>query len=878
MISKDEIEKRLKGVPRKLCVAFAARTAMRVLPFLAEREKWYESFWYWGKDKRAIFLLSIFIAQRACVSYSTLGGKRRMYSEIVDAVKATVDAKSTSYIYLYAAATADAEYYDDYYHNAANVAVHSVTNAADSIQNIVEKLILEDLKAVKECSKAPLEIFQFPLWPSGRIPVKLQPMWKRFCRWSKELDAGFEIWIDWHLDRVAGKPLDLDLLRRQVNLPNEILEQGPKAVNAYLATLEKGGQLKPLKIVRAIFIGNGAAGKTSLIRALNEEKIIEGKEDMTPGIEIRSWDVADADMTARFWDFGGQVMAHATHQFFLRERCLYIVVLDARSEFNANDQAEYWLEHVKAFGKNAPVMLVGNKSDLTQVNLDMRALKENYSNIVGFYPVSCVIQANKYKGLFESFQSDLIEQLRIVGENQISFTDNQFAALKELRRRSSKSAFLRHSEFNKLCDENEVGGDGELSRKDFLGVLDKLGEVIHFPQITHLDSYVLNPRWLTYGVYTLIYSEEAGKARGELNEADVVEILGSEKVEDEDEFNNVLDYPPEKCSFIIDAMEAFKLCYRLPEDHSRFVMPDKLPAEQPDLDFDKALNGTLISEFVFLGFLPRHVMPTLIVMRHQEIVDRMVWQNGIVLYNKTHKTKSCIQVDYHKRTLTLWIQGDGAGEMLVILNDEVEQILMRMEALEYTQLIALPVSARIGEGRFSGEIEKISCQRLLATAHAGETVIISDLGQKYDLNKILGSIMTKEMREKEKVGDHYEFHGPVDGFVRNVEGNVTFNQVKLVETAGALDNRLEELFDKIMEHSSDAKGKKAACKEVAEMQSMLKDINKAGPEQRNKLSSMLEKAKSGTLGFLSFAKKVKDNEKTVEWIVKSATTLLGLLG
>ena len=78
-------------------------------------------------------------------------------------------------------------------------------------------------------------------------------------------------------------------------------------------------------------------------------------------------------------------MAHATHQFFLRSKCLYVIVLAGRAERNPNEEAEYWLEHVRAFGDSAPVLLVGNKADVMPVNLDLRTLKEKYPNIVGFY-------------------------------------------------------------------------------------------------------------------------------------------------------------------------------------------------------------------------------------------------------------------------------------------------------------------------------------------------------------------------------------------------------------------------------------------------------------------------------------------------------------
>ena len=138
------------------------------------------------------------------------------------------------------------------------------------------------------------------------------------------------------------------------------------------------------------------------IRALHGEDVIEGKEAMTQGVAAtdsrykideqagvftRVEHIEDDDLTVHFWDFGGQVMAHATHQFFLRSKCLYVIVLAGRAERNPNEEAEYWLEHVRAFGDSAPVLLVGNKADVMPVNLDLRTLMEKYPNIAGFYSI-----------------------------------------------------------------------------------------------------------------------------------------------------------------------------------------------------------------------------------------------------------------------------------------------------------------------------------------------------------------------------------------------------------------------------------------------------------------------------------------------------------
>jgi GTPase SAR1 family protein len=50
---------------------------------------------------------------------------------------------------------------------------------------------------------------------------------------------------------------------------------------------------------------------------------------------------------------------HATHQFFLSKRSVYILVLDGRRD----EKTEYWLKHVEAFGGGSPVIIAINKID-----------------------------------------------------------------------------------------------------------------------------------------------------------------------------------------------------------------------------------------------------------------------------------------------------------------------------------------------------------------------------------------------------------------------------------------------------------------------------------------------------------------------------------
>jgi len=98
-----------------------------------------------------------------------------------------------------------------------------------------------------------------------------------------------------------------------------------------------------------ILVGRGGAGKTSLVRALRGESFRDD-EGSTPGIALCDWvmDGCKKDpVTAHVWDFAGQVITHALHQFFFSIRCIYVVVLTGR-ENSERDDAEYWLRLIKA--------------------------------------------------------------------------------------------------------------------------------------------------------------------------------------------------------------------------------------------------------------------------------------------------------------------------------------------------------------------------------------------------------------------------------------------------------------------------------------------------------------------------------------------------
>jgi hypothetical protein len=94
---------------------------------------------------------------------------------------------------------------------------------------------------------------------------------------------------------------------------------------------------------------------------------------------------------------------------------------------------------------------------------------------------------------------------------------------------------------------------------------------------------------------------------------DLVAILRNAALAEAEEKKRCLKYPADRCCLIVEAMEACGVAYRLTRDPSRLITPALLPAEQPEHDF--AGEEALALSFDCKGFLPRHMLPNLIVDR-----------------------------------------------------------------------------------------------------------------------------------------------------------------------------------------------------------------------------------------------------------------------
>src|SRR5262245_34170721 len=97
--------------------------------------------------------------------------------------------------------------------------------------------------------------------------------------------------------------------------------------------------------------------------------------------------------------------------------------------------------------------------------------------------------------------------------------------LEEIGKAAERDDFLPHKRFGEICKVAGIPAKGPSSKDSLLDLFDKLGIVIHFPKLPFLSEFILNPQWLTYGVYTIMYSDRAKDSQGRIWAQDVVRIF-----------------------------------------------------------------------------------------------------------------------------------------------------------------------------------------------------------------------------------------------------------------------------------------------------------------------------------------------------------------
>ncbi|WP_313139186.1 COR domain-containing protein [Myroides sp.] len=424
-------------------------------------------------------------------------------------------------------------------------------------------------------------------------------------------------------------------------VPVEISAQGASGIINYYLSLGDNEQLFEAKL---LIVGQGNVGKTFLMNRLVYNDTPETCS--TEGIEIKNWCIktlSSQDFRVNIWDFGGQEIYHSTHQFFLTNRSLYLLVWEARTDQH-QISFDYWLNVIRLLSNNSPVIIVLNKMDERINNIDEKSLKAKFKNIVSFHKVSAITGQN-IDLLSENISSE-INSLPLIG-------DKLPKVWLEIRKilESLQSNYISLSEYLAICNQCGLSNKRGLFLSQYFH---DLGVFLHFQEDNLLRHIIfLKPEWATNAVYKILDSKEVIQRNGEFDPELLDTVL--------------FEFEADKRPYIVTLMKNFELCFEI--EKNLFLIPELLKPEIIDFDWD--YNDNLRFEYHY-DFMPAGIMARFIVRTRNLIHDNTFWKNGVIIQREN--TRALITTDQYSRKLFIWINGDNASFLLEIIRKELNDI------------------------------------------------------------------------------------------------------------------------------------------------------------------------------------------------------------
>lgn len=453
----------------------------------------------------------------------------------------------------------------------------------------------------------------------------------------------------------------------------EIVEGGNDEILAYLRALHGANREW---ISKMVIVGEGGVGKTSLLRALRGEPFV-ADEETTHGIEIKQLPLAhptkdDVTMLLNTWDFGGQEIYHATHQFFLTNRSLYVLAWNARLGYEQG-KLNYWLDTIAVRAPNSPIILIATHTDEREADLPLAELQRSYPQIVDLVKIS-----NKNGDGIEQLRQLVTETaaaLPLMGEEWPAAWARVRHVVRDL---AAKRNHITPQELTALLDEHQVTGT---QARVLTKWLHELGEILFFQDEAELnDTVILNSQWVTEAISRVLESD------------DVIRQVG---IFTREHMNWLWqEHPQWLREHFLRLMEQFDLSYRILEDRDKSLVVERIPYDPPAYEPRwKTLEQSAPCREIKMRFALDATMPagipTWFISRSHRFSLRTHWRHGALLAddraNPNHL--GLIQAFPHDRYLCLTVRGPAPQNFFALLRDGLELTFARFPGLGITRRV-----------------------------------------------------------------------------------------------------------------------------------------------------------------------------------------------
>ncbi len=404
-------------------------------------------------------------------------------------------------------------------------------------------------------------------------------------------------------------------------------------------------------------------------KTLAEKKILK-KKAINYGLKVN------------FWDFGEDEIYTSCHQFFLSSRSLCMLV-DTESSKNTNWYE--WFYQVEKWGSKSPLLIILNRFAGRYYSPE---IKGNFEFIKGKHALDLTLRTDidekEYHAIRASIKNQLLALPHIGSSLPIFWTEIRQKIDIELASKKDKDEpfFMTENRFFEICQpyEKKEPWFDKSQQRIMSRYFHDMGVYLHFQDNDLLRNYIfLDENWLVNKVYKMLNNDTLRmNKKGLLDKNDIDQLF-------EDE-----DCRPIK-SQLLYLLRKFELLFFIDEAHGKYLIPAHLSAVKPSYEHHSTGLPTL--ELYYDCKLPdgisipKSIMPLLTVKFSEHIADfNSVWEKGVVLKFKQHKTICEIEENFRTNKIHIYIYGIERKETHAIVKNEISKILKQfsIEAIEMT--------------------------------------------------------------------------------------------------------------------------------------------------------------------------------------------------
>lgn len=508
----------------------------------------------------------------------------------------------------------------------------------------------------------------------------------QFLRNLKEFDASqnkIKVLHEWLSTLVSMENIDFRKNDPLKGMPSELLEKKPKEGETPQLDFIRQLPLVPILVtrMRLMIVGKQGTGKTSLTECLRlkSAKIAKKSKDVfepkpTEGIAVQELGFSKGghDVRLSTWDFSGNKDYYNTHQLFLNERSIFLVVCNMMDPASADAEIERWLELItRTAGEDVPTIIVGTHLDEKTCGSKYRKqfwarvkgkVGSKFKNIISYEAVSAR-HNKKIDGLVERILKTAMARPYMPQQvmRGYRYLEERIALLRQLMKTPMTS-------YKRFHDEVTACGVSDEKVEDAMQYLNDTGLIVYFQDVC--DSLVfLDCQWIVDLISTFNKIKQFAH-KGMVDRSELQNIWDTER------------YPEKYHEYILMLLERFDLCTRLTEQGKIFfaeLLEEEATPSQATLNMMWS-PGYEMEEPEFRRNLKYNFITTTLFPRVAgKIVHSMgwefsnYWKNGAIL-RKPDGGGCFMRMDPNAKQLYLTVRGEVAADDLLFILQLIEQL------------------------------------------------------------------------------------------------------------------------------------------------------------------------------------------------------------